>query len=184
MPGAPEQALQKHPHSGRSGLTREDSKAHDPARAVIDGHGKPPAEGPDLRQGEGYPRSPESERRGHGGEIDVPEVIRFSGGDGARGRLKTRAGFRRSCLPQHSAHRRRGEVETRAGEDLGDLDLAQGGAENFEAPHEVADEVGELVHRFGQTDESSRSFLVETPHPGGDGEGSDEEYSGGLGEGP
>jgi len=129
--GPPEMAFEASPHGGRSGLATEDGEAHDAPRVVIDGHGQPPAERPHLRQGKGYPRSPESERRGHGGEIDVPEVIRLSGGDGARCRLERRTGSRRLRLPQHSTHRRRAEVETGAGEDLGDLDLPQGGAENF-----------------------------------------------------
>src|SRR5712691_2749869 len=122
-------------------LAAEDSQPHDTPRAVVDSHGEPPAERPHLRQGEGTPRGPEPEGGGHGREIDVPEVIHLSGGDGARGYLVSRAGDRRS-LPQHPAHCRGTEVETCTGEDLGDLDHAKGGAEDLEAPDEVADEVG------------------------------------------
>src|SRR5713101_1468102 len=104
----------------------EDSETHQAPRAVVDDHREPPAERPDLRQGEGTPRGPEAEGGGHSRQINVPEVIRLSGCDGTRGRLESQTGSRELCLPQHSAHRRGSEVETRAGEDLGDLDLAQG----------------------------------------------------------
>ncbi len=87
MPGpiadAPEEALQKPPNCRGGGLATEDDETHDAPRAVVDGHGKPPAERPHLRQGKGHPRDPEAERGGHSREINVPEVIRSPGGDGA-----------------------------------------------------------------------------------------------------
>jgi len=46
-------------------------------------------------------------------------------------------------------------VETGTGEDLGDLDLAQGGAEGLEAPDEVGDEVGELFTGSGRRTRAS-----------------------------
>jgi hypothetical protein len=87
-------------------------------------------------------------------------------------------------IPLHPAHRRRPEVETRASEDLGCFDLSKGRTENPKTPHEVSDEVGKPVHRFGQTDERIRAFLIETPHPGSDGERGHQEDPGSLGEGP
>ena len=165
MPGpmadAPEEALQRPPNGRGGGLVTEDCEAHDAPRAVVDGHDQPPAEWPHLRQGAGSPGGPEPKRSGNGGEIDVPEVIRPSGGDSARRRLESRARLRWRSLPQHSTHRRGSEVETGAGVDLCDLDLPQGRAENLEASHEVADEVGKLVHRLRQTDEGLRPDLVE-----------------------
>jgi len=56
--------------------------------------------------------------------------------------------------------------------------------ENSKTPHEVGDEVRKLVHRFGQTDERIRALLIETPHPGGDGERAQQENTSGLGESP
>ena len=106
-----EKALQKLPNCSGGGLAAEDGEAHDASRVVIHGNGHPPAERPHLRQGEGTPRGPEPEGGGHGREIDVPEVIRLSGGDVARSCLESRAGDRRSCLPQHPAHCRGTEVE-------------------------------------------------------------------------
>ena len=83
----PEKAFEKSPNGRGGWLAAEDGEAHDAPGAVIDDDGKPPAEGPDLRQGEGAPRSPESERRGHGRQVNMPEVIRLSGGHRAGGRL-------------------------------------------------------------------------------------------------
>src|SRR5713101_8287592 len=71
-------------------------------------------------------------------------------------------------------------METRAGQNLGNLDLAQGRAEDPETLHEVADELRELVHRLGQADERIRPLLIETPHPRSDGERSHQEDPGGL----
>ena len=47
------------------------------------------------------------------------------------------------------------------GEHLGDLDLAQARAEGSQTPDEVADEVGESVHRHRQADESIRTLLFD-----------------------
>src|SRR4030095_12298806 len=87
-------------------------------------------------------------------------------------------------IPLHPANRRRAEVETSAGENLSELHFPEGGTEDLETPHEVRDEIGELVHGFGQTDQGIGAFLLETPHPGGDGEWADQEDSSGLGESP
>jgi hypothetical protein len=137
---------------------------------VVDNHREPPAERPDLRQGEGTPRRPEAEDGGHRRQVHVPELIQFSGGDDSTGWLKNVSRFGPPRILLHSANRRRSEVEARAGENLGGFHFSQGRTENLEAPHDVTDEVGKLVHRFGQTNQGVGSFLVETPHPGGDGE--------------
>src|SRR6266571_5006739 len=179
-----EKALQKLPNCSGGGLAAEDGEARDASRVVIHGNGHPPAERPHLRQGEGTPRGPEPGGGRHGREIDVPEVIRLSGGDLARSCLESRAGDRRSCLPQHPAHCRGTEVETCTGEDLGDLYLAHGGAEDLEMPHEVADEVGEFVHRLRQADDGVWAFFVDPRRPGGDGGRSHEEGAGSLRERP
>src|SRR2546426_951087 len=55
---------------------------------MIDGNCDPPAEGPDLGQGEGEPGGPEAQRGGNGREIHMPEVIRMSGSDDASDSLR------------------------------------------------------------------------------------------------
>jgi hypothetical protein len=40
-------------------------------------------------------------------------------------------------------------MEAGAGEDLGGFHFPEGGTEDLETPHEVGDEIGELVYRFG-----------------------------------
>jgi len=75
-------------------------------------------------------------------------------------------------------------VETGAGEDLGSFHFSECRTQNLETPHEVRDEIGKPVHRFGQADERIRAFLIETPHPGRDRERGHQEDSGGLGKRP
>ena len=75
-------------------------------------------------------------------------------------------------------------METRAGEDLGQLHLPQCWTEDSETLHEIGYEIGKLVRRLGQADERIRPFFVETPHPGGDSERAYQEDAGGLSEGP
>jgi hypothetical protein len=67
---------------------------------------------------------------------------------------------------------------------LGDSHFPEGRTKNLETPHEVGNEIGELVHRLRQADEGIRSFFVETSHPGRNRERSYEEDPGGLGERP
>src|SRR6266571_5341165 len=100
----------------------------------------------------------------------MPEAIRMASGDNARGWLKNLSRLGPSRVPLHAANGRRPEVESGAGEDLGDFHLPEGRTEEFETPHDVAYEVGKLVHRFRQADERVRALLIETPHPRGDGE--------------
>jgi hypothetical protein len=90
------------------------------------------------------------------------------GGDDASGRLERMVWPGQFPVAQHPAHRCRPEVKTRTDKDLRDLHLAEGRAEDPEASHEVADEVGEFVDRLGQTDKRVWPSLVETRHPGGD----------------
>jgi len=75
-------------------------------------------------------------------------------------------------------------VETRAGKDLSSFHFPEGRTESFQAPHDVANELGKAIDRFGQLDERIRTFLLETPHPGSDGERAHQEDSSRLGEGP
>ena len=114
----------------------------------------------------------------------MPEVVRLPGGDDARGRLKYPLGLGPPRIPLHPANRRRAEVETSAGENLSELHFPEGGTEDLETPHEVGDEIGELVHWFGQADQGIGAFLLETPHPGGYGERAHQKDACGLGKVP
>jgi hypothetical protein len=75
-------------------------------------------------------------------------------------------------------------VEPGAGEDLSSFHFPESRTEKLESFHEIPDEVRKLVHRLGQANERIRSFFVEPPHPGGDGERTHQEDSSRLGEGP
>ena len=92
-------------------------------------------------------------------------MIRLPGGHDTSGRLRSMAKLGLSHIVQHPPHRGCSEMETRPGKDLGDLDLPQSGAEDPETSHEIAEEVGELVHQIGQADERIRAFLVEAHRP-------------------
>src|SRR5215510_3094718 len=75
-------------------------------------------------------------------------------------------------------------MESRTGENLGGFHLPEGRAQSLETSYEIGDDVRKPVHRFGQTDKRVRTFLIETPHPRGDGEWADQENTSGLGESP
>jgi len=75
-------------------------------------------------------------------------------------------------------------VETRTGENPGDPYSPHSGAKDLQPPHDVADEVGEPIHRFRQPNESLNPVLVDPRRPGGDGQGSYEKAACSLGEGP
>ena len=135
---------------------------------MIDCHGEPPAKRPDLRQCEEEPRNPEAQGGGEGGQIDVPEVIWLFCAHDPRRRLRNLARLGPPCIPLHSANCGRPEVETRAGEDLGGFHVPEGGAEDFQAPHDVTDELGKSIDRFGQLNERVGPLLVEPGYPGGD----------------
>jgi hypothetical protein len=180
----PENSVQEYPNCLGGRLTTKGREPHHPARVVIDGNPNPPTERPEVRQGEGNPRDPETESLGHDGQIHVPEVIRLPNRDHARDYLRSVARSRPSRVFQHPAHGSRAEVESRASKNLCDLDPPHRGAKNLEAPQEIADEVRKPVHGLGQAEERVRSFLVEAPHPGGDGERGHEESPGRLGRRP
>jgi len=168
LPRVPEEPLKEVSNRCRRGLRAIDRESHHTPGEVVDGDREPPAEGPDLRQGEGNPGGPEAECSGDGGQVYVPEMIRLPGGHDTRGRLRSIARLGLSRIVQHPPHRGGSEMETRPGEDLSYLHLPQRWAEDSEPLHEVGDEIGESVHRFGQADEGIRALLIETPHPGGD----------------
>ena len=145
-----------------------DREPHHAPREVIDGHGEPPAKRPDLRNSKRQPGGPEAERRGNSRQIHMPQVIGVPGGDDA-GRLFR--GTARSWpfpIAKHPAHGCWGEAQTGASEDLGDLHFSESGAWEFQASHQVADELGKAIDRFGQLDERVGPLLIEPCHPGGD----------------
>jgi hypothetical protein len=55
---------------------------------------------------------------------------------------------------------------------------------SFQAPHDVTDDLGKAIDRFGQLDECMGPFLVEPGHPGGEGERAHLKDPGRLGERP
>jgi hypothetical protein len=75
-------------------------------------------------------------------------------------------------------------MEPRTGEDLSEFHLAESRTENLESLDEVSDEIGEPVHWLRLADECVRPLLIETAHPGSDGERAHQEDASGLGEGP
>jgi len=79
-------------HRERLGPLRKGGTAHRAPGVVIDDHGQPPTERPALREREGQPGSPETCARGHGGQVDVPDVVRVLGG---RHPVCRASGFRR-----------------------------------------------------------------------------------------
>ena len=76
--------------------------------------------------------------------------------------------------------RRRGEMQTDATEQLGNLDLAHGRAEDLEPTDDVGNEVGKLVDGLSHPDDRVRSLFVQTSGPRGDGCRGDQETAGGL----
>ena len=179
--GVRDDTIQGTLNSFRRGLFRENGNAHHPSGEVIDDDREPPADGPTLRECPREPLNPEAERGWNGREIAMPDVIRSAGGHGAvvaPGSDQIR--FWSSWFLQHSTNRRRSEMQASPTEHVGDADLAHRGAEHLQAAHEVDDEFRELVDGLGNLDESVRSLLVEPPHPGRDGGGSEKEVCCGL----
>lgn len=70
---------------------------------------------------------------------------------------------------EHAANRRRSQVQSRTGEDLSDPDLPHRGARHFQPPHQVADELGELVDGITHFDQRSRSLVIQPTSPRCDG---------------
>ena len=87
LPHLPKKSIKKRANCHRRRLRTIDRESHHAPGEVVDRNGEPPAEWPDLRQGEGEPGGPEAQRRGNGCEIDVPEVFGVPGGDDASGFL-------------------------------------------------------------------------------------------------
>jgi len=52
-----------------------------------------------------------------------------------------------------------------ARQHLGDLDLAQAGAQGLQTLHQVADEGRELVHRLRRAQQRRRASFVQTVRP-------------------
>jgi len=108
---------------------RKDGKAHCTSRVVVNDHGQPPAEWPALRQRERRPRCPEACARGHGGQVDVPDVVGALGSHDAVvgcGCLRWRRAWR---FFEDPSDRRCTEVQARTAQHLGDLGLAQAWAQ-------------------------------------------------------
>jgi hypothetical protein len=165
-----ENSIEEVPNCRRRWLRAIDGESHQTPGEMIDDGGNPPAEWPDLRQCAGEPGNPETECGRHGRQIDVPQVIGVSGGDRARGLLGSTARAGQFLVAEHPTHRRWAEVKACASEDLSDFHLSERRAKGFQAPHDVTDELGKAIDRFGQLDECVGAFLVEPGHPGGDGE--------------
>ena len=123
------------------GLLAEDGDAHGLPGEVVHNDGQPPAEGPALRQGKGQPGHPEAAKR-NGRQVHVPDVVGALGGDDSLGRCGILcccsgvqlAGRRLLVLGlEHPADGGGAEVQTRAGENLSELDFAEGRAGDLEA---------------------------------------------------
>src|SRR5207247_1689163 len=72
---------QKIPDLVGAWLSDKNGEAQRPSGVMIEDNRQPPAKRPTLRQGERKPPGPEACRRGHGGEIHVPNVVGILGGN-------------------------------------------------------------------------------------------------------
>jgi len=153
-----------------SGLFREDGEADGRRGEVIEHHGNPPAERPDLRQSERKPGGPEARAGRDDREVHVPEVVGPVGGDNAVGMLIAECRMlngersRRWSLEAPSDGRG-AQLQAGAGQDLRDALLAQRGAQHLQPAEDAADELGELVGRLVQLDKSVGPVFVDALGP-------------------
>ena len=173
-----------HDGDGR-GPVLEHREPDDPPGEVVDHDGDPEAEWPSLREGPREPGDPEPTDDGHGREISVPDLVgALRRHDASRGRDDGRRSLAVALLGEHPPNGRRPEVEAGSAEHPGDLPGAHRGAERLQPADDVRNEVGETVYGFGESHERVGSLVVESVHPGRDGERGDEEPSSGLSQRP
>ncbi len=94
------------------------------------------------------------------------------------------SGVRLWLFFQNPSNRRDPQMQSCPAQRLGDLDLAHGGAQDFQTLHDVADEVRELIHRLTQLQQGIGALIIDAFHPGCNGGRCDEEGVGGLFERP
>jgi hypothetical protein len=75
-------------------------------------------------------------------------------------------------------------MKARSGQDRGDFDFPQGGAEDSEASDKIMDELRELVHRLRKSNQRIRPLLLEPLRPRCNRQGAHEKNPGRLGERP
>jgi hypothetical protein len=92
-----------------------------------------------------------------------------SGSDGSDGGTLWRGAHWRRRFLHDSADRADAEVQACASEQVGNSELAHGGAERLEISNSLANEVGETMDGLCELDERFGSVLVKTTEPGGDG---------------
>jgi hypothetical protein len=117
-PSLPNGSTEKRPDRHRSGLLVEHGEAHEPAGVVIDRHGDPPAEGSALRQREGEPGSPETERCRDRRQVGVPDVIRPLGCYDARKGARHRRCAGSRLWVEHPLNGGRSKMQSGAAENL------------------------------------------------------------------
>jgi len=137
---------------------------HDAPREMIDDDANPPAKRPALGHRPREPGHPETGGGWDGREINIPDLVEASGSDRPVGRASTHCAGP-GLMRQHSGYGRRAEVQPGASQEVGDANLAHGGAEDLQAAYHVADEVWKSVHRLAHLDQCSWAFLIYTPHP-------------------
>ena len=71
-----------------------------------------------------------------------------------------------SAFFQDAAHGTRAQVESGSAEDLGELEFAHTGTENFQPLHEIAGEVGIPIDRLRDLHQGRSARFVLAPKPG------------------
>ena len=99
----------------------------------------------------------------------MPDMIRFSSGHYANVARSCCRGRRMRQFLEDSPNSRGAEMQARAAQYLGDLDLTETWAQRFEALHCVTYEIGELVDRLTDLYEGIGALLIESLHSRRDG---------------
>ena len=141
--------------------------AHDPAGVVIHDHAHPPGKWPSLEKGKGRPHGPESRPDGYDRQIDLPKVVGVLGGDDAFrvGASLIRRWRGNRLLLEHWPDGSDAKVQSRPGEDLGDLCFAEHRAEGLQLLNDVPYEVGKPVDRLAKLDQGFGTVFVDSPQP-------------------
>ena len=116
----------------------------------------------------------------------MPDVIRVPRDNHELGgSLGGRQGLlRRVVLPEPSPDRGGAEMQSSSTEELGDLRVAEGRTENFQALNDVGDEVRKPVAGYSELDDRAGAFFVQSPRPGRNRGRRDEKAVRGLGQRP
>lgn len=114
----------------------------------------------------------------------MPYMVGMLGRDATSRAGRRRGRCWRRRLLEHSSDGCDGEVQACAGQGLDDFSLAHRRAKELQSPHDVPDELRELVDRLAELDQRTAVRLVGAAHPVGDGRSGHQKTPCGLGERP